>query len=117
MAQEHMIVDLFGYVHEVLKEIPVYYFKDIGAYGAKIKCPACKTITFYPGNKRVLQKAEPTDIMNYHYIHQCQSCGGLEFSELNDPADSLEVLCDCGGQYRRDKPILCPHCRDTTEGL
>lgn len=44
---------------------------------------------------------------------QCQGCGKLKYGEAHHAEGILVALqepCECGGQYRRDKNIFCPHC-------
>lgn len=110
MNEKPRLVDLFGFVHEVKIEIPSYYFNQIGDFGANIKCPKCKIVTYYKAYNKIQYKAEPTDIIKYQFQHQCQTCANLKMAEINNYENSLENLCECGGQFRRDKPLLCCSC-------
>ena len=113
LNEKPRLVDLFGFVHEVKEEKTFFYFNQIGDFGANIKCPRCKAVTHYKAYNKIQCKAEPTDIIKYQYQHQCQNCGSLKMAELNDTENSLEVKCECGGQFRRDKPQICCSCSKT----
>lgn len=52
--------------------------------------------------------------MEFQLEHQCQDCGALKMDDkiaTNGQADFLEKPCECGGQFRREKPIFCPNCK------
>lgn len=116
MKSQPMIVDLFGYVHELKSfQSGDVYFQDVGQFGATIKCITCKTATHHEARKTFVIKTEPTDYLSYQYQHQCQHCGTLKFAEVNDKENLLETKCECRGYFRRDKPLLCPECTNTGE--
>ena len=44
--------------------------------------------------------------------YQCQSCG--RFHTLNDSQRAEKpLICPCGGELSRDKPLFCPQCKST----
>ena len=107
-----MLVDLFGFIDEVKFEIPTYFFDQIGQFGAYIKCKECKVVTHVRAYNIVQIQAEPTDLAYHQYQHQCQTCGSLKFADLHNVDESLVLVsCDCGGHFRRDKPIICSNCK------
>ncbi len=111
LRKRPMIVDLFGFVHKVVETTTEIYFNEVGSFGANIKCPKCKVVTHFTGRNRNLFNAEPTDIVKYQYEHQCQHCGKLKMADVGDKEIFLEKRCECGGYFKRDKPLLCPECK------
>jgi len=46
---------------------------------------------------------------------QCQGCGS--FHTLNDSQRTAKpLICQCGGELSRDKPIFCPQCKSKSMG-
>jgi hypothetical protein len=49
--------------------------------------------------------------------YQCQSCG--KFHKIRSRLEGYQVIyidplvCSCGGELSRDKPVFCPHCKST----
>ncbi|MGI8582398.1 MAG: hypothetical protein ACR2KX_09380 [Chitinophagaceae bacterium] len=117
MTEKPRLIDLFGFVHDVEEISTVFYFNQIGPFGANIKCQKCKVVTHYKGYNKMQFKVEPTDIIKYQYQHQCQKCGSLKMADINNTEDSLEILCECAGQFRRDKPLFCYNCIAMSNGI
>jgi hypothetical protein len=47
--------------------------------------------------------------------YQCQSC--VSFHTLNDSQRAAKpLICSCGGELNRNKPIFCPHCKSKSMG-
>lgn len=46
---------------------------------------------------------------------QCQGCGKLSSIKSGGPGNANEyensLICDCGGELRRDKVLFCPSCK------
>ncbi|MBA3673538.1 MAG: hypothetical protein H0W75_01030 [Chitinophagaceae bacterium] len=111
MNKKPMIVDLFGFVHQPEEKIfPEVYFKDIVHTGANLKCPQCSVKNGFDASKKIQFKAQLADIIKYRHQYQCQICGKLKLGDMNVTDDGLEELCECGGYYRRDKPLICKTC-------
>lgn len=88
------------------------FFTDIPYLGKELTCRICETKTFY-GN---FNKFRFDTHSKYQWWYQCQSCGKTTTGEMGLPAvDFLEIKCECGGEFRRDKPLFCPNCKGNKE--
>jgi hypothetical protein len=85
-------------------------FDDIRSPGFSAECQHCGEVTLFTGKQRyILADSEfPTIIPEY----QCQDSGELCFSLPDDKSNDAYLLkrCECGGQFRRDKPLFCAKC-------
>lgn len=85
-------------------------FNDIGTFGLDPLCKSCGVITHFTGQNRYRLEEGGYNIVKYQYEYQCQDCGALKMADDDDQADTTIFLfkrCDCGGQFRRDKPLFC----------
>ena len=98
-----------------------YYIKNLTPYRPlRATCSSCEVETVFSGFLRI--RYENYAVHQHEY--QCQSCGVLCFDDA-EPYDSyfdhnliehelvrvaLDHACECGGQFRRDRNIFCPHC-------
>ena len=88
-------------------------FGDAGTNGKPLNCHKCGVSSFIIGCNTSRFKAEYFDRKVHQFNHQCQACGKLKMADYKDPTDFstfLQELCECGGQFRRDKPLVCPNC-------
>ena len=82
-------------------------FETLPYLGKEITCRHCEKKTFFSNYSRI--RLEKSALFQWYY--QCQQCGLLKMSDLDSPCtEFLERRCDCGGQFRRDKPLFCAHC-------
>jgi hypothetical protein len=95
------------------KKKPLIYF--LSQFGPNnplnYACPSCETTTTFSSQIH-LSTSKDSDPENYY---QCQKCGKLETSNEKGQDGTrvgLEIPCECGGQFRRDKNIFCPNCQD-----
>ena len=88
-----------------------YFLPEISPYSPiKANCPSCQSTTNFSSHIRL----NTSERAIYLWYYQCQSCGKLETSDeshLDGIRVGLENLCECGGQFRRDKNIFCPSCK------
>ena len=96
------------------KEIVVglSYFDDAGPNGKPLNCPKCGVSSFIIGSNAFRYKADPFfDRFEYQFNHQCQGCGQFKLADnKQDFSFFLQQRCECGGQFRRDKPLFCTNC-------
>jgi hypothetical protein len=84
------------------------YFDDLPYSGQTLKCRSCDLELFYTKFNRIRYK----NVVKYVWGYQCQDCGKLELSEQGASSiDFLKIRCDCGGQFRRDRPLFCVQCK------
>jgi hypothetical protein len=98
-----------------------YYLVQFSSYRPLIAtCSICNVETTFNGFMRYRLEESAVHIPEY----QCQCCGKLKFGDDNQTnclvdefgnevikyRVALDQLCDCGGQFRRDKNIFCPAC-------
>lgn len=81
--------------------------------GLRATCRNCLQTTFYTGKVRVKIEKDGQRLLKYQREFQCQDCGELK---IEDPDNELLVdwlieRCECGGEFRRDKPIFCKYCK------
>jgi hypothetical protein len=74
-------------------------------------CNHCSTTTIFTGYRRYRVDEDNSVLIVPEY--QCQDCGKLTFSMPDTLADEniLSTCCECGGQFRRDKPLFCSSCK------
>jgi hypothetical protein len=87
------------------------YFNDINTFGLDATCRLCGVMTHFTGQNRYRLEENGINVVKYVYEYQCQDCGKLKMAEFDDANDDFQIArCNCGGQFRRDKPIFCPSC-------
>jgi hypothetical protein len=99
------------FVPIVKNPYPNLYFKDLGI-ATNATCRNCGVTTYI--NWQIRYRFKGSAWAHFKMEHQCQDCGALKMDDLvaiNGHADFLENPCECGGQFRRDKPIFCPNCK------
>ncbi len=81
--------------------------------GLRATCRNCLETTFYDGKIRVRVEKEGEILVQYQREFQCQDCGELKIEPYDNElmVDWLMERCACGGEFRRDKPIFCKHCK------
>ena len=88
------------------------YFSDVGPFGLKATCSNCGVMTHFTGQNRYRLEENGISVVKYVYQYQCQDCGTLKMADFDDPpAEFMEKRCECGGQFRRDKPLFCYSCK------
>ena len=90
---------------------PIYFREIEGAVTL-----SCKNCNFSSNIVSLLKNSYGTNV-----AHQCQSCGTFKslrgfFDEtkgisLDDFIISESLVCYCGGELKRDKPVFCPKCK------
>lgn len=83
-------------------------FGDLPYGGNELTCRNCNEKVFFASFNRFRYETG----VEYQWGYQCQDCGALTMSELNEPnIPFLEKRCACGGQFRNDKPLFCANCK------
>jgi hypothetical protein len=86
-------------------------FSEIQFPNLSANCKHCGITTIFTGHKRYRVDDLASVLLIPEY--QCQDCGNLTFS-MPDKDGNNEILtkrCECGGQFRRDKPLFCHGCQ------
>lgn len=89
------------------------YFPTINA--REIICSNCGQVAELRGRFRVRFTDDPNDEPNSVgniFQFQCQNCGRFKTFGLNalNYYGFADERCECGGEFRRDKPIFCNNC-------
>ena len=88
------------------------YFDDITTFGLEATCSSCGVLTFFTGRNRYRMLENGIHLVKYDYQFQCQDCGELKMPGVSHGySQTLAERCNCGGQYRRDKPLFCKSCK------
>jgi len=86
---------------------------EIEYTGMNATCRHCDVATNFKGRVRWRLLENGEHIVHYQNEFQCQDCGELTMDAMENPTDVdwLMTRCTCGGEFRRDKPIFCKHCK------
>lgn len=88
-------------------------FDELPYGGNELTCRNCNDKTFYSTFTRWKFKGHA----KYEWGYQCQDCGELTMSEENIAGRQYLIKrCNCGGQFRRDKPLFCKNCNSNKNG-
>tara|TARA_B100000579_G_C22183704_1_gene555285 strand:+ start:20 stop:391 length:372 start_codon:yes stop_codon:yes gene_type:complete len=92
-------------------KITQYFLPFIKAHFPLIAtCTKCDLETVFSG----LMWLRTNERRFVSFQYQCQECGKLTYSDKISSEGhivSIDVKCECGGQFRRDKNIFCPGCK------
>ena len=96
---------------KIKKLIPFkYYLNEMSTYRPlRRDCEICKNTSSFCGHLRL----NKSNGFVYLWHYQCQNCCKLTLSDEKAERGTnvaLKDLCECGGQYRRDKNIFCTPC-------
>tara|TARA_B110000444_G_scaffold256173_1_gene291986 strand:+ start:243 stop:614 length:372 start_codon:yes stop_codon:yes gene_type:complete len=75
------------------------------------ECTKCNLETTFSGHMLIRTNERRHKLLEY----QCQNCGILTFEDKHYTdchIAGLEERCMCGGQFRRDRNIFCPGCKN-----
>lgn len=90
------------------------HFTDIGTFGVNPVCKNCGASTHFTGQNRYRLEEGGFNVVKYQYEYQCQDCGALKMDGFDDELGTAVFMherCECGGQFRRDKPLFCYSCK------
>jgi len=88
------------------KDTRLYFHSNISGVGI-LTCKTCshseKITSAVHG---YTDEDEPWSLCSY----QCQGCG--KFHKVSNEMEKAgSVLCECGGELTREKPVFCPQCK------